>query len=368
MKLLGWFESFTQKQWTSEALDRYMGEVRDCYLTHASDGVFREKSNSGGSVTALLFHLLETGGIDGALVNESYIDDGLVKNRFVIAHDRESLLRAQGSKYMSVKFTSQAVRLIRAFEGRLAVVALPCDATILKNLCQKDQTIDKKVSLIITLFCGHNSRPELTSQYLKKWRQEKKELTAFQHKSGSWRGESSFEYSDGSMERMPFERFGTYQNLYFFCERKCLNCHDHFGYAGDLSAGDVWIESMADEEIKPTALIIRTERGEKVLQSCKDTGALAMKPITQETVMKGQARTARFHYQVSARHRVGKWVGLKVPDTVNAKVRLLDLLLALLVLLNYRFSTTKFGQKMIFALPRGVWKVYLYILKGLESL
>ncbi|NSW54083.1 MAG: Coenzyme F420 hydrogenase/dehydrogenase, beta subunit C-terminal domain [Anaerolineae bacterium] len=367
--LTRWFEQLTRRRWTPQQLEQHMGAVKSAALAYAADPALRERSASGGAVTALLLHLLESGAVDGALVNEAYVESGVVKNRFVIAQDRESLLRAQGSKYMAVRFSAGAVPLLRGFQGRLAVVALPCDAALLRGLCAKDAALAQTVACLITLFCGHNSQPELTQQVLRRVLKESgTELTGFQYRSGRWRGEMSLQLADGSETKLPFGRFSTYQNLFFFSERKCLNCHDHFGYAGDLSAGDLWLSEMEQEAIKRTALLARTPTGSALLRDAAASGRLVSESISTEQVFQGQVRGARFHYNTSARHRAGLLLGIKIPDDVHARVRWSEWLAAFIALFNYRLSTAKYGRKLIFAVPKVIWKVYLYLFKALESL
>lgn len=369
MNLLALAEKFSKKHYTPAQHANIMGDINGAYLAHAADDALREHSASGGAVTAILLHLLESGQIDGALVNEAYVEDGMVKNRFLIAANCADLLRAQGSKYMAVRFSAQALSLIRQFDGRLAVVALPCDTSILRTAIQGDKTLGHKVVCLISLFCGHNSLPELTHHVVAKHTHDKDSpLTGFQYRVGHWRGEMRLLFADDSQTMVPFESFSTYQNLFFFCEKKCLYCHDHFGYASDISAGDVWLSAVKEAPVKPTALLARSQRSAALLQACIDQGVLQAEPVEPSLILQSQARSVRGHYNLSARSRAGKLLGMKIPDTLHEKVNLFDWLTAMIILFNYRLSTKAWGKKLIFALPHPVLKLYLYLFKGIESL
>jgi coenzyme F420-reducing hydrogenase beta subunit len=369
MNLLALAEKFSKKHYTTAQQANIMGDISGAFLAHAADDNLREHSASGGAVTAILLHLLESGQIDGALVNEAYVEDGVVKNRFLIAANRADLLRAQGSKYMAVRFSAQALPLIRQFDGRLAVVALPCDSTILRAARQRDEALAQKVVWLISLFCGHNSLPELTQRVIgKQTRGKDSPLTAFQYRVGHWRGEMRLSFADDSQTMVPFESFSTYQNLFFFCEKKCLYCHDHFGYDSDISAGDVWLSAMKEAAVKPTALLARSPRSVDLYQSCIDQGVLQAEAVEPSLILQSQARSVRGHYNLSARSKAGKLLGMKIPDTLHEKVNLFDWLTAMIILFNYRLSTKAWGKRLIFALPRPVLKLYLYLFKGIESL
>lgn len=63
-------------------------------------GISRANAASGGMVTALLCHMLETGEIDGAWVTRSEIKDGKLGYKTFIATTREELMESSSSVYM----------------------------------------------------------------------------------------------------------------------------------------------------------------------------------------------------------------------------------------------------------------------------
>ncbi len=234
------------KQWSAEKVQKYIGNFKKSWFAYASSETIRENAASGGVITALLAFLLKEGDIDGALVCRSIIADGKVRPQFFIAESEKELLAAQGSKYIAVDFNQDALPLIRAFKGKLAVVALPCDTTHLRHACENDPQLKEKIALVITLFCGHNSRPELTDMITRKLTQRRTSPQGFRYRQGHWRGSLQAEFEDGEKVEKPFSYFSDYQNLYFFCQQKCHHCNDHTGYNSDISAGDIWSLRMKD--------------------------------------------------------------------------------------------------------------------------
>lgn len=363
------FARAIHKSWPSELVHKYIGQFQQCFFTYAADEELRQKAASGGSVTALLSYLLQNGQIDGALVCRSVItNEGKLRPEFFIARNREELKSAQGSKYIAVKFASQALPLIRSFDGRLAVVALPCDIAILHRARLSDAEIGRKVLLSIGLFCGHNSEPVLTDVIVDKLRPHQQPLSAYYYRLGHWRGHLQAEFGGGQVVTKPFAYFSDYQNLYFFCQRKCHHCFDHTAYYADLSAGDIWSLRMKEEPIKHTALITRSDFATRVVREALRQGVLMGREEEIEEVCEGQARTLPFHYNLSARAKAGRLLGEKIKDEVHEKVHLWDYLAALLVMFNEKVSRTALGRKVIFALPRPLLKPYLYLIKLLESI
>ncbi len=360
-------KKFLRKSWDEEKVRKYIGNFTTSFFAYASDESLRERAASGGVITAILSALLESNYIDGALVCRTKITDGHIRPEFFIAVDSAGLLSAQGSKYSAVNFTSDALPLIRHFTGKLAVVALPCNIINLKRACKKDAELSRKIVLVISLFCGHSSRPELTDMLLDKLNPRGAQLTKFRYRQGHWRGFLRAAFDDGHTVEKPFSYFSDYQNLYFFCQQKCHHCSDHTGYEGDISVGDIWSRRMKKNPIKHSAVILRTQTGKSAFQRVRNAGALIAFPEPIEEICRGQARSMPFHYNISARAKAGKLLGYKIKDTVHERVRWNDYLVAWMALFNEKLSRSELGQRLIRTMPRFVLKFYLYIMKALES-
>jgi coenzyme F420 hydrogenase subunit beta len=368
MKVPG-LDRIGRRNWSDEDVAKYVGPYRDTYLSHATDAELRRWSSSGGSTTAILLHLLDSGQIDGAMVVRGWVDgDGEVHADFEIATSRAELIAAQGSKYQAVRFGKRELTMIAEFDGRLGLVLLPCDATKLAGARQRRPEIDAKVALVIALYCGHNSEPELVHHVTEKISEGRGKLTDFHYRSGHWRGQMTATFEDGSAIQRPFTDFSNVRNLYFFSQEKCNHCSDHFGYDCDLSVGDIWTLAMRREPIKHTTIITRTARGVAAVEAATEADVIHREPTVISDILDGQSRTLPFHYNVSARSAVGRLFGLNIPDRVGERVRLRDRLVAFLLLLDQRLSRSKLGARIIMRLPKPVLRGYLIAVKALEQL
>ncbi len=360
-------QQIATRDWSQEEIDRYVGDFRSTWFSYAADEKIRNGAASGGSVTALCCHLLESGEVDGILAVRAIVRDGLPFPEFFIATTREELLSARGSKYSAVYFVRSGLPLIREFDGRLAVVLLPCDAKSLVGARRRDTDLDAKIKIVISLVCGHNSEPELTQLVVDKLRGDHGPLTSYVWREGHWRGQLRATFADGATVTRPFATFSDYQNLYCFAQRKCHHCSDHFGNFSDLSAGDVWSPRMKAEPIKHTALIVRSDAGSRLVRSAIDRGVLVAKREPVGEICDGQARTLPFHYNTTARARVGRLFRLGIKDKVRAPVRWNDYLVALMAIVNQQFTATRVGRRLVRYVPRPLLRGYLYLFKALES-
>lgn len=362
-------DALVRKKWEPGVIRDSVGTVRRAYQTYAIDPEVRKNSASGGTVTAMLAALLEEGAVDGAVVCSAPVLEGRVRARFSIARSRQDILSSQGSHYVKTHFLKEVPALIRAFGKRVAVVGLPCDLSALTRLMRVDPVLQNSVVFRIGLICGHNSTEELVDEVTGCL--EKKagsRLKSFRFRKGLWRGFLEAGFEDGRVQKKPAGFFDDYQNLYFFCDRKCRACVDHYAFDCDLSAGDFWLYRLKNEPVKYTGILARTETGESALKRYRDRGIIHAEEVPLKMVVDGQSRTAPYHWNISARHKAGKMLGIHIPDRLRQKVKWHHHLNAWLSLFNDAWSRHPKWKHLIFKIPRPALKAYLWFKKGLETL
>lgn len=363
MSLSSIAERLTSKTWTPELAEAYMGPRLRCAISHAAEESVRARAASGGSVSALLIAALESRAVEGCLVARTTVEGGRARLGYFVATTPEEVLSAQGSTYVAGDFVREALPLIEAHEGRIAVVCLPCEATALRSRPE----IAAKVELVVALFCGHASKSELIDHVTDRLaKQAGAPLADLRFRSGHWRGVLTAHFENGVVIEKPFSVFGRSQNLYYASARKCLACGDHFGYAADISAGDLWSAKYKDDSIKHTALVAKTERGAAAIHSAEAAGQLVVRDVDVADILDGQRRVAPFHYNVSARAQAGRGLGVSIPDP-GGRVVWHERLAARIVLKNAIATDTAAGLELVLARPTWYHKLMLYVLKGLES-
>lgn len=354
------------RAWTNEEVKRYLGPHEACYLTHASDEAVRRGAASGGSTSQIACTLLERGLVDGVLVWRMVLGEPLPRTEAVIATTREEVLAARGSKYCAVSYPKDALPKILAFEGRLAVITLPCDASYLRRKMARDEALREKIRCIITLFCGHNSEPELTKLFVERHGVRWQDVTEFRYRTGEWRGRLTFTTKAGRTVETPTSAFTHYQNLHFFSQRKCLSCVDHYGYDGDICTGDIWSLDMKGRSIKPTLVVTRNANGAELFAQAQPE--LVVEQVEPKMVVNGNSRGLTYHYNISARARAAKLFGIQIKDTLRLPTTTLDRLIAFFGVLNYWWSHHDRLKGGVRRLPTLAVRAYIYFFKGLQQL
>jgi len=142
--------------------DTMLGTVEAAYVGHATDPKIRWAGSSGGIVTQLLVHLLESGQVDGALVTIQDPEDPKF-GKGVIAKTRIDLCRAAQSRYTTAP-TLSALREIEAKKGTYAVVALPCQVHAIRKLQMTYEEWNQRIPLVIGLVCHYRLPHEATAE------------------------------------------------------------------------------------------------------------------------------------------------------------------------------------------------------------
>lgn len=355
------------KKWSSSDVNRLLGPTLSCHLAYSKDASVRVGAASGGVTTQILLQLLETGKIDGALVWTAGSRDGRPYSVPIIATSREELLAARTSVYIATYFARDAMPLLKEFQGKVAVVTLPCDASFLRKRMQRNSDLESKIVGIFALFCGHNSLPELTEVVCSRHGVDWKNVERFSYRTGSWRGTLKIHTDQGEEIATSTRQFTHFQNLHFFSEKKCQACFDHFGYDADISLGDSWALGEKNKEIKPTVCVVRNEVGKALFDIARPE--LAIEDIAADHVLSGNSRGLLYHYNVTARSKVAAGMNRSINDRLHLPTTLLERLIARIGVANALWSWRNSGaQQTLAKVPFFLIKLYIYFFKGLQEL
>jgi len=341
-----------------------LGTFLKVWLGYSADAEIRREAASGGIVSSVFIHLLETRQIDAALVCHSAMQDGKLGHRIFLARTREEVLSAQTSKYFDIPLL-QGLKQVEEFPGRVAVVGLPSQINAITRRMAHNAALREKIVFKIAIFCGHNSKDDLVKAVWRKRGIEESQIARFFFRKGLWRGKMQVEMKDGTVHRFPFQEFSHYQNLHILSLERCLNCFDHMGYYADLSTGDVWMKQMKARDIKPSIFLARTPRGLEVVEEMKSAGRLVADETDRATLYRSQMRSINYHYAVAARARLAKLFKLNIRDRTGDRVTLRDLAAAFIVLVNHKISASPRAVRWFMRIPRPLLTAYVYLFKGL---
>lgn len=278
--------------------EKYIGAHLCCRAGCAADNSIRKNAGAGGMATALLCHLLESGQIDGAWITRAEIKGGKVGFKTLIAKSPEQIRECASPVYLSMPLMRHIERAEK-FNGRLAVVLLPCHMRAFSRIIEKNPKLKEKIVLKISLFCGGTYSENVAEVPLKKAGITLSDASRLYFRRGE-SGQTSVAYRDGSEKSVSYEKnIGAYKDAFYFLHRSCGLCQDHFGYSADISFGEI-----AFKDGPRSACVIRTEKALALYRSAVEAGAVACdKKITDEQLLESQKRGLAFKWNCAKAKR-----------------------------------------------------------------
>ena len=114
-------------------------------------------------------------------------------------------------------------------------------------------------------------------------------------------------------------------------------------------------------------MVIRSRRAEELFKQAVEDNFIKSEKITSKMILDGQSRIAPTHYDISARAKAAKMLGIKVPDRLNQSTSWIKTISAFFGLVNMQLSESRYARYILRA-PRPIIRGYLYFKKGLETL
>lgn len=275
--------------------DPYWGPARSVHTGFATDAEIRHLASSGGLLSALLIHALESGRIDAVaqIVADPASPTG---NMLRLSRTPADVLAAAGSRYAPSSPLAEIDALLSGSE-RLALVGKPCDISALRQLAKHDPRVGERIPLMLSFFCGGIPSARGATAVLDALGVAADEVDAFRYRGNGWPGFATATRRDGSSERMSYaESWG--RHLSPTVQFRCKICPDAVGGVADIACADAWYgdESgypLFEEQDGRSLLLARTEAGTTLVEAALAAGAIALTPLDIAEIDRMQPAQAR---------------------------------------------------------------------------
>ena len=296
--------------------DPLWGPYLDMHTGHATDPGIRFAGSSGGALSMLLLHLIETGTVD-AVIQTAAAPDLAIGNATVLSTGRAGILAAAGSRYApSAPLAGLRDHLLPG--RRLAFVGKPCDVAALRAMTAQDPDLARAIPVMLSFFCA--GVPSLAGgrAVLAALGTDLAETRAFRYRGNGWPGQATATLTDGSTRTMSYhDSWGRILSRHV--QARCKICADGTGTAADLVCADAW-ESDAEgyplfEEQEGTSLIVaRSEAGRAILAAAVAAGRIAIQPFDPAALTAIQPGQRDRRRGLAARLAALRLAGRPVPD------------------------------------------------------
>ena len=282
--------------------DPVWGNYRSMARAWASHPGVRHEGATGGVLTALGMHALDTGRVD-FVYHVGADPEQPMRSRWVMSETPESVQANTSSRYgPTAPLAGMAAALDRG--QSFAIIAKPCDLGAVHALSRADPRVDELCTIRLALVCGGQSRLSKSRAVLDEFGIDENELALFRYRGHGNPGPTVVETLDGRS----FTK--TYLELWeneagWEVETRCKFCPDALGEAADVASADIWPGGAPTGEDEGfNGIIVRTAAGQDLVASAAAAGELVLGgPITPREFDDFQPHQVRKKEALAARYQ-----------------------------------------------------------------
>jgi len=297
------------------------GPTRWMGTGHAGDPYIRFHASSGGALSALALHLLQTKVVDFIL----HVAADRARPTRTLRHlsfDAAQVIEGSGSRY------GPAAPLIdfKAVLDRgqpFAFIGKACDISAIRNYAKFDGRVDQLLRYTMNFFCGGVSEFGKTMDYVRKVGLEESDVAHLRYRGDGCPGPMIIKSHSGNVYPISYNEMWDDENRWQL-QFRCKICPDSIGDLADITVADVWPGGRPDTEgLGFNGFIARTQRGAQLLQAAIQNGAIKITEdldydgleLAQGSHMhKKQAITSRLAAMHDARVTVPTFVDLRLDE------------------------------------------------------
>lgn len=340
----------------------------EMYAGYAGEEAIRSVAASGGIVSALLIDLLERGKIQGALVSRLGEKDGKIAALTTMVQDRAGVLAHAGSAYVDTAVLP-CVKALHAFDGKAAIVALPCQARAIRTMLDKDPALREKVYATISLVCRGTVDLDFYHDFLKKQGMDESEVEGIKVERHHIKGKVIFRRKAPANDiTIPFFTLNAYRLAGIHAKKRCYWCDEHLGAAADIVVGDLYCRDYKNRPIKHSALAAYTDRGIEILEEARRSKTLVCEFMGMNVYHKTFHRIERFSNDIVSRSWASRLQGMPPLHKTAGFPNVFRCLAWALYLANFRLSRSVTGRRVLYALPSAAVKAMALAIKALSRL
>lgn len=252
------------------------GPVIETRVGYATDTTLRQNASSGGALSAILVHLLETGQVDRVLQTTA-ASDLPAGNVTVTSTTSEEVFSAAGSRYAP---SAPLAGLEKWLSGsdRIAFVGKPCDVAALRHLARTDPRVSARFPVLLTFFCAGVPSLSGANKIITQMGVDLDDVAAFRYRGDGWPGFAKATLKDDTTRRMSYaDSWGGILSKHV--QFRCKICPDGTGGFADIACADAWETDaegypVFEERAGESLILSRTKVGEEIISSAIALGQI----------------------------------------------------------------------------------------------
>ena len=255
--------------------DLIFGRVLRMVEAYATDPDIRHAGSSGGVLTGLALHLLESGRAK-AVLHVAASSDRPMRTVSHVSRTRDDVLRAAGARYGPAAPLTLLGGLLTAGEP-FAVIGKPCDIAAVRNVGRRDARVRESVVALLTVMCGGQADMPFLWGLLEANKMREEDVSNFRCRGNGCPGPTSIETRDGRRVEFTYDEVWGDAIHEWGLPYRCKICPDSQGEQADIMAFDSIAPEHAEEDTEGfNSVIVRTARGAGLLRKAQAVGSLTV--------------------------------------------------------------------------------------------
>jgi coenzyme F420 hydrogenase subunit beta len=292
--------------------DIYLGRWSQAVACHATSSHLLESASSGGIMTAIAYHLLETGRVDAVVATRIQYGARGPRPEVFLASSLDELLQAQGSKYCPVP-QLEILPTIKQHSGKVLFIGTPCQIAGLRLLQKRDPSLRQKIPFVIGNFCGGFRDLRETDALVKQVGMDPAQVIFLRYRGGGQPGSMRIFGCDGTEAILPYPGYARMSG--FIKHLRCRLCVDATAELADFSCGDAWLPRFLRSPNPWSLLLTRSAEADQILAEMIAEGKVAAEEVSTDeikTSQRGNLTAKKVRY--NARRRLRRLFGLPTPQ------------------------------------------------------
>jgi coenzyme F420 hydrogenase subunit beta len=295
------------------------GGYRSMAMAWAADPEIRFAGSSGGVLTALGGHLLQSGRV-AFVLHVGPDPERPSRTRWVISETPDAVLANTGSRYgptAPLAGLSAALDRCKPF----AIIAKPCDLGAVHRYAAVDPRVDELCIVRLALVCGGQSRLTKTTALLDRFGIAESDVAKLRYRGNGNPGSTHVSTVTGETHEATYlEMWGDEAG--WDLETRCKLCPDSLGECADVAALDTWPGGApTGEDAGFNAIVVRTATGAELVAGAADAGELeigdALGPAQLDDFQPHQVRKKR---ALASRYEGVALAGVEPIETIGLRV------------------------------------------------
>ena len=322
------FDRYYRTYLSRASYSKYRGYIKNAYIGYSSNRTHRSNSASGGLLSELAAFALESGILDYIVYAEQKKENPF-QVQTQITGNPEQIRKNTGSIYFPVPLGRGLTELLETHiskNDRLGLIGLPCHIQGVHKLSDINRFKKYNWYLLFGIFCGGTWTYRATEAILRELGENKKSLVRFSFRGKGWPGKISWTRKDGSECEISRHHRKGIKNMVLssiflansmYTPHRCFTCSDGLAELSDLAFGDPWLQSLKEETLGKTMVVVRTSKARDLLEQAQSAGVIRFKEVSDWEVMVAQKGMLMYKQNFQAFFPPVKLLGRKLTPQFN---------------------------------------------------